>query len=213
MSVSEAASIERIILLTGEAEAAALGPVLTQANPSCTLVHAATRDDLVGACETKMVGSRLIAFCSPVIVPKPVLDDMDCGSFNFHPGPPSYPGRYPSVFALYDGVTDFGITVHHMAPRVDEGPIVAVEMFPVPSNCDLQELDTLAFKALVDVFRRLAARLATDATPLPPRNISWSGQKRAKADCDALCAADSSLPADEIARRKVACGPHFQMKS
>ncbi len=210
---TEAAAVRRIILLTGEAEASALTPLLTKANPSCDVVHASSHNDLLTLSRDKVVGSRLIAFCSPVIVPKSVLDDMDCGSFNFHPGPPTYPGRYPSVFALYEDAVEFGVTVHHMAPKVDEGPIVAVKLFAIPQDCDLEALDTLAFKALIDMFQKLAVPLAQNATPLPSRAISWSGSKRAKADCDALCCAGPSLPADELVRRKRACGPHFQMKA
>lgn len=211
MNISETAEIRRIILLTGEAEAEALTPLLVESNAKCEVKHAMTRDDLLEVCSDTIVGSRLIAFCSPVIVPSTVLSAMDCGSFNFHPGPPSYPGRYPSVFALYDGAGEFGVTVHHMAARVDEGPIIAVEYFPIPDACDLLGLDTLAFKALIDIFRRLSARLASDATPLPPRNIAWTGVKRAKADCDTLCFADPNLPEDELARRRRACGPHFKL--
>jgi len=100
-----------------------------------------------------------------------------------------------------------------MAARVDEGPIICVEMFPVPADCDLEVLDTLAFQALVDLFRRLAKRLATDPNPLPLRHIPWTGVKRSKSDCDSLCSVDSDLAPEELARRRRACGPHFQIKA
>jgi methionyl-tRNA formyltransferase len=40
------------------------------------------------------------------------------GAFNFHPGPPSYPGWVPSHFALYERSTEFGATVHVMVEQV-----------------------------------------------------------------------------------------------
>lgn len=206
-------TISKIILLTGQTEGEVLGPLLQSYNRECVVTVASDRPLLDSACQTLQTGTRLISFCSPVIVPAAYLAGIDCGSYNFHPGPPSYPGRYPSVFALYDGATEFGITVHNMAARVDEGPIVCTERFPVPLNCDLETLDTLAFQALIDLFRKLAMKLATDPRPLPLREIGWSGTKRSKADCDNLCLADANLPTDELRRRQRACGPHFKIKS
>ena len=52
-----------------------------------------------------------------------MLDAFAGPSYNFHPGPPNRPGRYPSVFALYDNARHFGITVHEMLPKVDSGAI------------------------------------------------------------------------------------------
>lgn len=202
-------SLNRILMLTGDAEAEALGRFLTSENPNLEIIPAPTRDKLDAACATPMPGTRLISFCSSVIVPGSYLETIDCGSYNFHPGPPSYPGRYPSVFALYDEAKTFGVTVHHMVARVDEGPIVAAEWFPIPENCDLETLDTLSFKALVGVFGRLAKPLASDPSPLKVKGIGWSGTKRAKTDCDVLCTVDASTPPAEAEKRIRACGPHL----
>jgi methionyl-tRNA formyltransferase len=197
------------MLLTGEAEAAVFGQLLQNHNPNLTIIPANNRNSLDNACDNVRPGTRLISFCSSVIVPKAHLDAIPCGTYNFHPGPPSYPGRYPSVFALYEEAGNFGVTVHVMAERVDEGPIIAAEWFTVPENCDLETLDTLAFKALMGLFRRLAKRLATDSEPLKPKMIRWSGKKWAKADCDALCRIDSSTSSTEAAKKIRACGVHL----
>lgn len=199
-----------IIFLSGEAEASALGEVLTSHNPGLEIRNAPSRKVLDHLCQNLQPGTRLISFCSPVIVPATYLAAIDCGSYNFHPGPPSYPGRYPSVFALYESAKNFGITVHEMVERVDEGSIVAAEWFQIPDSCDLETLDTLAFKALLDEFRRLAQQLATDSSRFRTKPIGWSGTKRSKADCDALCTLNSNLPKDEQAKRMRACGPHLR---
>lgn len=39
--------------------------------------------------------TRLISVLSTTIVPKNILDSLGYGGINFHPGPPSYPGRAP----------------------------------------------------------------------------------------------------------------------
>jgi methionyl-tRNA formyltransferase len=201
--------LKTIILLTGEAEAKALGQYLTSYNSQLEIIAAHDKSALSAACADLKPGTRLVSFCSPVIVPKPYLDAIDCGCYNFHPGPPGYPGRYPSGFALYEGAEQFGATVHVMAERVDEGPINAAEWFPVPSNCELETLDTLAFETLVKLFKTLAKRLATDASPLPIKRIGWSGTKRSKADCEALCTLDECMTPEDIAKRTRACGPHL----
>lgn len=198
-----------IILLTGDSEAEALGRFLKAENEALHIIAAPTRDRLDAACELIDSGARLISFCSPVIVPGEHLRKMDFGSYNFHPGPPSYPGRYPSVFALYDDVETFGITVHEMVERVDEGAIVEARWFPVPPNCDLETLDTLAFRELVDTFRRLSRRLVSDLPKLKTKPIGWSGTKRAKVHCDTLCALTPDLPEAEKQKRRRVCGPHL----
>ena len=201
--------LETAILLTGEAEAEALGELLKAHNPQLNIAPAKDRAALDKACTRIESVTRLISFCSPVIVPKPHLEAMAGGSYNFHPGPPSYPGRYPSVFALYEDQKTFGVTLHEMAERVDEGPIIAAEWFGIPDQCDLESLDTLAFKELVRLFRRWAKPLATRSSLLKPQPIKWSGVKRSKADCDSLCRIDSSTSPEDAEKKKRACGVHL----
>ena len=59
--------------------------------------------------------ARLIAFATPVIVPGRILASLGYGAYNFHPGPPQYPGWAPAHFALYEQANEFGATVHAMA--------------------------------------------------------------------------------------------------
>lgn len=202
--------LNSVIFLSGEAEAEALGNVLKEYNPRLIIHNAPTRAELDKICTNVSIGTRLISFCSPVIVPGAYLKLIDCGSYNFHPGPPSYPGRYPSVFALYEGAKNFGVTIHEMEARVDEGAIIAAEWFAVPSGCDLETLDTMAFKALVTTFRKLAKPLATAPSKLATKPIGWSGQKRSKADCDALCRIGPLLSDEEKEKRTRACGLHIR---
>lgn len=205
--------LKTIIFLAGEEEAKALGHVLCSHNPGLIIQTAPSRKRLDECCASPGSGTRLISFCSPVIVPARHLQAIDCGCYNFHPGPPSYPGRYPSVFALYEGAKNFGVTIHEMVERVDEGAIVSAKWFPVPDACDLETLDTLAFQALVQEFRRLARRLATDPNRLPIKPIGWSGVKRSKADCESLCTLSPLLAEEEQAKRIRACGPHLRNSS
>lgn len=196
----------RIILLTGEAEAGPLAAILSAAEDRTDVATAITLGHLRELMARPAAGSRLVAFCSSVIVPADVLAELGGNAYNFHPGPPECPGRYPSVFALYAGAPRFGITVHQMAPKVDSGPIVAADWFDMPPDCDLARLEQLTFIALADKFRALAPLLVRTDTPLPRAPYRWSGRKTTKADCEALCRITPDLSADEIARRRRACG-------
>ena len=111
-----------------------MASVLRGHHPQLTIYPVATSDDLAAIDTGVLRRARLIAFSSPVIVPPDVLSALGFGAYNFHPGPPEYPGWAPAHFALYEGAAEFGATAHAMAERVDSGPIVAVSRFPIPSD-------------------------------------------------------------------------------
>src|SRR5215475_4462948 len=122
--------MKTIILLTGTAsQQLALTRLLNEHNPALSIRCVLTLEDLA-AIEPEVLGeARLVAFTSGVIVPRSILAALGHGAYNFHPGPPNYPGWAPAHFALYDGARTFGATAHVMAARVDSGPIVGVEPF------------------------------------------------------------------------------------
>lgn len=196
--------ITKVILLTGRDEAPVLARMLLQANAALAVAPA---HDLA-ALETAIApGARLLSFCSSVVVPGDLLSRLDGPGYNFHPGPPERPGRYPSVFALFDGAPTFGITVHEMAPRVDSGPIVMVERFAIPDPCDLGGLEALTLTRLAQAFKRMAPYLANVARPLPHLPAAWSGRRTTRADYEKLCVITPDMNAAEIAHRRRCCGP------
>ena len=193
-------SISRIILLTGEAEAPALSGILRDHNPTLEVTVATTMSALGEA--GAGAGTRLLSFCSAIIVPGAWLAALPGPSYNFHPGPPERPGRYPSVFALYEDAKQFGVTVHEMRASVDSGPIVAAEWFDIPPGCDLQTLEEMTLTGLAVLFRSLAPLLARTMAPLPRQSVAWRGRKTTKADCDALCLTTPDMDPVEAARRR-----------
>ena len=202
--------LDHIIILSGGVEGPHLSDMLKTQNSGLRVSLATDLGSLERESAQADAGSRLIAFCTSVIVSAEILSRFPGPSYNFHPGPPEIPGRYPSVWAIYNGHTQFGVTAHEMKPSVDSGPIVAVDRFDVPENADLQTLDTVAFEAIVRQFHRLSALLAQSTPPLPHVNETWSGKKYKKADCDALCLITEDLSGDELNRRQRACGVHFK---
>lgn len=200
--------LDEIILLTGEVEAPHLAAMLSQYNPALAINHAEDAEKLQTLCAapTPTGGRRLIAFCTSVIVPGPVLDALGAPAYNFHPGPPEYPGAHPASFAVYENAATYGVTVHEMMTAVDAGTIVAMERFDMPPNLRFAELEMHAYKVLVALFQRMAERLACNPAPLPPSGDVWRGKASTKRDFERMREYTEDMDEDEITRRFRAFG-------
>ncbi|MGB0670410.1 MAG: formyltransferase family protein [Rhodospirillales bacterium] len=176
-------------LLTGKVEGPHLTSLLLARNPALNVTHLVSRDDLLFWSTFNPDGGfrRLVAFCTNIIVPAAVLAALPGPSYNFHPGPPEYPGVHSVQFALAEGADKFGVTLHEMAPKVDEGTIIDVRRFDIQSDADGEELEIDTFLALLGQFDDLADWLANRDDPLPSLGIQWSGRKYRKRDYEALC--------------------------
>lgn len=197
---------DTIILLTGSVEQATLGTPLRQHNPLLIVRPAETLEDLNAIEQRQLRRSRLIAFASPVIVPGRVLRHLGFGAYNFHPGPPNYPGWAPSQFAIYDRATSFGVTAHVMHERVDSGPIVNVDLFDIPAGMSAEALDEMAYAQLARQFFALAQPLATNPEALPALPIQWCGRTNTRRHCAELCNIPIDISPDELERRMAAFG-------
>jgi methionyl-tRNA formyltransferase len=192
---------DTIILLADPAEHSLLTSILVQHNPRLTVWPVQTPAHLAALETERLRRARLIAFASPTIVPGAVLDRLGYGGYNFHPGPPRYPGWAPAHFALYDQATEFGVTAHVMIEEVDAGPIVGVALFPVPAGMEVAGLQELAYSHLAKMFCRLAPVLATLSAPLPHAQVPWSGTKNSRRGYRALCEIPLTIREDELHRR------------
>jgi hypothetical protein len=206
------AMFDTIILLCGEAERSVLPHALRGHNPHLVVIPVGTPADLAALSPVVLRRARLIAFVTTIIVPSEILDRLGYGAFNFHPGPPEYPGWAPAHFALYDRASEFGATAHVMVEQVDAGPIVDVARFPIPADIPVLGLEGLAYAHLAQLFWRMAKSLATDPAPLPPLPIQWGAKKYSRRNYRAICDMPLDIPKDEFDRRiKVFGGNHFGM--
>ena len=130
----------------------------------------------------KSTNSRLVSFCSDVIVTSTVLARFKGGCYNFHPGPPEYPGSHPASFGIYDQVDSYGVTAHEMSASVDTGAIVGVDRFAVPNAFRFLELEVQAHKNLSILFEKLALYLVNTKQPLMHIDVQWEGQIRSQRD-------------------------------
>ena len=196
-----------IVLLTGDAEWPHLGSILRRQNPNLKTVHARDRRELLNACQTDGNNARrLIAFCTSVIVPVEVLDAVMAPAYNFHPGPPTYPGSHVASFAIYDGADMFGATAHEMVAKVDSGPIVGVEWFQIPGGLRFTDLEIKAFDALVRLFIQLTPHLAGSDAPIEHLEMGWAGKATTNKDYERMRAVDATMSEAEIKRRFRAFG-------
>jgi methionyl-tRNA formyltransferase len=192
---------DTIILLTGAAVQPIFRSVLSAHNPCLTIIPVETLADLNALEPDALARARLIAFVTGTIVPAQVLDRLGYGAYNFHPGPPAYPGWAPAHFALYERAAEFGATVHVMRARVDEGPIVGVEMFSIPPGACAARLEGMTYARLAYLFWNLAKPLASCGEPLPQLNLRWSGRKSTRRDYAEICDVPLDIQIEELEHR------------
>lgn len=199
--------METIVLVaTHQAEQDALSVELHRHNPDLRIIPVRTRADLDGLDPQTLAASRIIGFCTDVVVPARLLAAVGFGAYNFHPGPPAYPGWSPASFAVYQGARRYGVTAHVMAPRIDAGDIVGTNMFDVPAGTDQAGLEQLSYTAAVELFGHFAPHLATSALPLPAIRADWGVRRYTRKDYVDLCTITPDIDGDELARRVTAFG-------
>src|ERR1700730_1603425 len=201
---------DTIILLSGKAEQVVMPAVLRGHNPLLTIIPVGTCAELAALSADLLARARLIAFVTPEIVSRSILKRLGYGAFNFHPGPPRYPGWAPAHFALYEGATEFGATAHVMIEQVDAGPIIDIALFPIPADISVLALEGLAYAHLAQLFWSMAKSLATDPKAPPTLPIKWGGKKYSRRAYRAICDIPLDIPKDELNRRLgVFGGNHF----
>jgi methionyl-tRNA formyltransferase len=194
----------RLLLLTGEFEAGILIPFFTRHAPEARIEAVHLGHALETALLSGIEDTRLLAFCTSVIVPTSLLNLLPGPSYNIHPGPPSFPGRHPECWGSYHGAVRFGATLHEMAPRVDEGPIVDVQWFEMAEGGGQAAYGLKAYQAAIQLLIRWAPWLINDDRPLPRSSERWSGTKTKRSDLEAKCRVTPEIDAAEFERRRLA---------
>jgi methionyl-tRNA formyltransferase len=189
--------------------------ILRQHNPQGHFIPVKELVDLALLDEEMLKNSRLISFLNEYIVPPLLLNTFQYGAFNFHPGPPSYPGHAPFSFALYDQMKMHGTTVHEMLTKVDAGRIIATDYFPIPDSCYQQELIDLCINNAAHLLKKLASELVLKREP-EFTSSAWGHHKTSKSMFANMCELNESMTSQEVERRLRAfgdgdghCAPYF----
>ncbi len=192
---------DTIILLTGPVERAALPPALLGHNPAIRVLAIESAEQLFALSGDVLRRARLIAFATPVIVPKSILDQIGYGAVNFHPGPPSYPGWAPAHFALYNQADEFGATVHLMVEKVDAGPILDLALFQIPPDTSVCSLEGIAYGHLAFLFWRMARELACHPALPAAVSVKWASRKYSRRNYVSMCEIPLDISKSELDRR------------
>jgi len=196
--------LNTIVLLTGVVEAPYLSARLKELAPSLRVLVVSALADLLAVPGEVLAHARLVSFATGVVVPGSVLRQLGYGAYNFHPGPPAYPGLMPAQLAVYQGSAEFGVTAHAMAERVDAGPIVGTIVFNVPPDPTVEVLELLSFGELLRLFWQLAPLLAASAEPLAELPMRWGTARSTRRSMAALAEIAPDISAEELELRVAA---------
>ncbi len=192
---------DTLILLTGATQMPALMALLLEHNPILQIITIMTASEFSDLDPDILQHARLVAFTTSVIVPRFILSQLGYGAYNFHPGPPDYPGWAPAHFALYAGDNTFGVTVHAMVEQVDAGPIVAVDRFEVPREKTVAALEGRSYAYLAWRFWTMAKALATRPEPFAELPVRWGRRKNTRRDYARMCEIPVDVEKDDLYRR------------
>ena len=200
------------MILTGDLEAAPLATALQNtAVPGVSVAAITYLDELRDAHADGLAETRLISFCTRVVVPPEILGSLTLEPYNVHPGSPAYPGLYPEAFAAYDGAERFAATVHVMADDIDTGDIVKTDWFDVEPGWHRAQLAERVYQAALGLFFEAALECMASDAPLPRAADRWSGARRTRTEYREMCTPTGNKFEDE--RRRRAFEPDFPAES
>ena len=133
-------------------------------------------------------GDLVISFRTHFIIPEQILNRSKLGSINIHAGSPSFPGSGAVNWALYEGVKDFGITVHEISNKVDAGNILKIYPFKVYTFDNFDTLndrtDSQSYLAFCDYFANYF--YSSEVSEIPRVDSHWSRKARRIGELDNL---------------------------
>jgi methionyl-tRNA formyltransferase len=92
-------------------------------------------------------------------------------ALNLHMAPlPEYRGANQFSFALLENKQEFGVTIHKMDAKIDHGAIAFEKRFPIPKECWVKDLYTLAEDAAKELF-------TTSLPKILKNEIEWTEQE------------------------------------
>jgi methionyl-tRNA formyltransferase len=199
-------ALANVILLTSRAYADHLTPFLLSNNPAISVLQFVHPNQINDLPDDYLLASRLISFGTRFYIPASLLERIGYGSYNFHPGSTAYPGWAPFLYAIYEGATRYGVTVHEMSPKIDAGKIVAVSDFDISHGMPPQKLVDLTTNHMVALFKTLSASFVNDTDYLPSIDVQWQRSPNRKRDFAAICALPLDIDETELKRRIFAFG-------
>lgn len=165
-----------------------------------TFISVSTKEQLTNLFSEFDDISYLISFGTSVIVPEFILARQGLISVNIHAASPEFPGRDPHHYAIYEGVSEYGATLHYMTKSVDAGPIIDIELFKVTEDDTPSSLLKKANHCSWLLIRKILFWIKTNQS-LPSSTAEWSAKKRTRKDFLDYCKIDTSITQEELYKR------------
>ncbi|MEO1974010.1 MAG: hypothetical protein ABGX07_20770, partial [Pirellulaceae bacterium] len=121
---------------------------------------------------------------------------------------PEYAGIGCNNFALYEEASEFGVTCHHMAPKVDTGNIIEVVRCPVGSTETVALRLARTYDQQLLLFYKIMCMCRT-RRELPTSSEQWTRNPFTRRQLNDLARITPNMSREEIARRSraVSFGP------
>lgn len=115
----------------------------------------------------------LVSMSFNQILKKDIISAAPLGFINCHAGAlPFYRGRNPLNWALINGETEFGVTVHYIDEGIDTGDIITQNMVPIAQNDTYADLLNKAHNACADTLIEALNDVAdNNVNPIKQTNI------------------------------------------
>ena len=121
------------------------------------------------------------------IFPKELINMPNLGCINIHPSAlPYYRGPVPTAWAIENGETQFGITIHYMDEGIDTGDILIQEKYAINDEETGYELYTRAMTLGFDLFRNNFKKIIDGEIKATPQigKGSYYGKKNGRYTID-----------------------------
>lgn len=114
----------------------------------------------------------ILAFHFDQIFSEATLGRARLGGINLHPSLlPLHRGPVPTIHALADGGTDFGVTVHRLAAAIDAGAILAQEAVALPEGTTATAAAVRLHERGRGLVERVLDEIAAAGTVPPGRSV------------------------------------------
>ena len=151
-------------------------------------------------------GDFIFSFRSMFIIPEELIRKAKIAAINFHPGPPEYPGTGCINFALYDRAATFGVTAHHIVPKIDSGRIIKVLRFGIEPSDTVSSLLARSHARLFELFSFIILRTmghdSGEQLEALTRSCDdkWSGDAKTLSDLEKLKSISPYIDETELQR-------------
>ena len=129
-------------------------------------------DPFVRELET-LAPDTIVIWSYPMILPAAVIGVPRRGCVNVHGGLlPSYRGPHVMQWAIINGETETGVTLHYVDAGIDTGPVIAEERFAIGPEDDAPAVRGKLRDAGSRLLRRWWPAIAAGAAPRVPQDES-----------------------------------------